>query len=485
MSAFAALQVTETIGRVLEQQGYSATDSYLSEVVPTAARGHNLVAVTPPAALHAVPGLAGAINALAGRDGGLLLMLVPEAALEEWEQVTRSIADPSRLTLHTVRTIARASRMLLAGTVNILLTPPDAALLLVQRSVLKTDNVTAVFMAWPELWDSDESLTPLMQDVGREVQRIIYTTQPDRVASLVERHARRAHTVAAMVAEMAPRSGARAESTTGKAGQLRLVTVAWNNRQQALQDVIELLDPPASTVWTLSTDPDFLPDAVPGTTLLSRELPEPGLTITYDLPTAGQLAQLTAQGDVVLLVPPSALTWVRRVLPTARDLRLIGPTDIVQRTVAIRREQIARAIETPATEAALLALAPLFERHDAELVAAALYQLWQDRGAVEPGPPVMATTPTEVMQSATARVWVGVGKKDAATANDFVGVLTKELRYDRAKIGKIEVRELYTLIEVPATDAEMLAGKLNGVTIRRRRVTARLDRGGKVKSGER
>jgi ATP-dependent RNA helicase DeaD len=86
------------------------------------------------------------------------------------------------------------------------------------------------------------------------------------------------------------------------------------------------------------------------------------------------------------------------------------------------------------------------------------------------------------MNSATARVWVGVGKKDGATPNDFVGVLTKELHYDRANIGKIEVRELYSLIEIPAGEAEALAGRLTGVTIRRRRVTARIDRGGKVRS---
>ena len=86
------------------------------------------------------------------------------------------------------------------------------------------------------------------------------------------------------------------------------------------------------------------------------------------------------------------------------------------------------------------------------------------------------------MSNATARVWVGVGKKDGATPNDFVGVLTKELRYERSKIGKIEVRELYSLVEVPAGEAESLANRLTGVTIRRRRVTARIDKGGKVRS---
>jgi ATP-dependent RNA helicase DeaD len=62
-------------------------------------------------------------------------------------------------------------------------------------------------------------------------------------------------------------------------------------------------------------------------------------------------------------------------------------------------------------------------------------------------------------------------------ANDLVAVLTKELRVDRTKIGRIELRDAYSLIELPAQEAEALAGQLNGTTIRRKRVTARVDRG--------
>jgi ATP-dependent RNA helicase DeaD len=78
---------------------------------------------------------------------------------------------------------------------------------------------------------------------------------------------------------------------------------------------------------------------------------------------------------------------------------------------------------------------------------------------------------------ATAKIYVSVGKKDGVTANDLVAVLTKELRVQRAKIGRIELREAYSLIEIPAQDAEKVAAGLNGVTVRRKRITARVDRG--------
>jgi hypothetical protein len=56
-------------------------------------------------------------------------------------------------------------------------------------------------------------------------------------------------------------------------------------------------------------------------------------------------------------------------------------------------------------------------------------------------------------------------------------VLTKEVRVERGKIGRVELRDGFALVEVPAQDAERIAAALSGTTIRRRRVTARVDRG--------
>ena len=72
---------------------------------------------------------------------------------------------------------------------------------------------------------------------------------------------------------------------------------------------------------------------------------------------------------------------------------------------------------------------------------------------------------------------MGVGKKDGATVNDLVAVLTKEVRYERQKIGRVELRDAFSLVEVPAQDAERVASALNGLTIRRKRLSARVDRG--------
>jgi hypothetical protein len=134
-----------------------------------------------------------------------------------------------------------------------------------------------------------------------------------------------------------------------------------------------------------------------------------------------------------------------------------------------QRAAIVKAIEGGKWQRSLLTLAPLFERHDPTAVAAALFELWSGSA------PVALPAPAEV--AATSKVYVNAGKKDGVTANDLVAVLTKELRVDRTRIGRIELRDAYSLVEIPALEAEGVAAGLNGVTVRRKRVTARVDRG--------
>jgi ATP-dependent RNA helicase DeaD len=74
-------------------------------------------------------------------------------------------------------------------------------------------------------------------------------------------------------------------------------------------------------------------------------------------------------------------------------------------------------------------------------------------------------------------VWVSAGRKDGTTAADLVAVLNREVGMPAGRIGRIEIRELFSLVEVPAGDAENIARQLSGKTVRRRTVTAKVDRG--------
>jgi ATP-dependent RNA helicase DeaD len=457
---FEDLHLKPPVAETLERLGWSADDPLTREVAPTAARGHNLVAITPPTPVYAIPAIAGILSR--GGEGSRALLLCPPSQVDEWGALLHRLAEPVGVRVQVAHGTARVTRQLRASAVDVVIASPETAFTLVSRSALSMESIASLFLAWPEGWLEDESLAPLMQDLPKETQRIIYTAEAERVGELVERYARKAPTVRAPGLEGSP------------AGPVRTVGVPWARRVQALGDLVELLDPASLVIWTVDRSYHAaIAQAValhePEIRLATGDAPIAGTILAFDLPTGERLRQLLGAGEVVLLVPPGTERYVARIAAPRRPLQLPGLMDSVTSAAGARRSAIVKAIEAGTLDRSLLTLAPLFERHDPTAVAAALFELWTSSGqAAAPPPPDIP---------ATSKVFVGVGKKDGATANDLVAVLTKELRVDRTKIGRIELRDAYSLIELPAQDAEKVATGLNGATVRRKRVTARVDRG--------
>jgi ATP-dependent RNA helicase DeaD len=107
-------------------------------------------------------------------------------------------------------------------------------------------------------------------------------------------------------------------------------------------------------------------------------------------------------------------------------------------------------------------------------VAAALLALNREEPAVA-APPSGAAAGAP---AAWVKVFVGVGRRDGAAAKDLVGAMTRELGMAKSDIGRVEVRESFSLVEVtPQHSASVIKG-LGRVTIRGRRVTAKLDQRG-------
>ncbi|HZA99171.1 MAG TPA: DbpA RNA binding domain-containing protein [Gemmatimonadales bacterium] len=431
----------------------------MREAAPTAARGHNLVAVTPPVPSYTSPALAGILSRLQG--GARALLLVPAGQLDEWGALVHRLIRGTAVRAHVARGTARAMRQLRADALDVVVATAETALTLVTRSALQMERVSSLVLAWPELMPGEDGITPLMQDLPREAQRVVYTSEAEKVGSLVERYARKALTTRLEDAEAPP------------AGPIRTVGVSWTGRTRALADLVELLDPASIAIWTVDRgNHEAIAQSIaanqPEVRLVTADAPAAAAIIAFDLPTGDRLRQLLSAGEVVVLVPPGGEAYLARIAASRRALQLPGLLDEARSTEAAQRRRIVETIETGRSHRALLSLAPLFERYDSAAVAAALYEIWTGSAPPPTAPPDLP---------ATARIYVGIGKKDGATANDLVAVLTKELRVDRTKIGRIELRDAYSLIEIPAQDAEQVAGALNGATVRRRRVAARVDRG--------
>jgi ATP-dependent RNA helicase DeaD len=465
MSGSGEQELGPALAQALGSFGCGTDQAAIREQLSAAARGTNLVIAAPPAARYAAAALGGLLHALTTSDA-LALVLAPPHALTEWSAVLLPLANAARLTALCASQPGWATRRLREGRLRVLLTTPSTALALLERSALKPDVLRHVVLVWPEQYPADDALTALMQDLAADAQRIVIPAAPAEAHPVVERYARRALVAGPLASP---------DAALPPKGAVRSALVSWSGRGTALAALIEAEDPDSLAVWC--ADPRSavearaaLPVGDPAVVAVGPEITPAQLVVAWDLPGPAQLAALRAAGDVVLLVPPHAADYVSRVTSRQTPVRLRGAADEARDQAGRRRLAIAAEIERGNLDGALLALAPLFERHDPARVAAALYRLGLSG-------PEAAAPPAVEAAGGIARVWVGVGRKEGAGPADLVAALTRDVGVEASRIGRIEIRELFSLVEVPAAEAEEIARGLSGKTIRRRQVVAKVDRG--------
>jgi ATP-dependent RNA helicase DeaD len=470
MSGFVELHLEQAVGVVLESFGYAATDAAVRDQAPTAARGHNLVLACPPAARYAVPTLAGLVSSIA-REQHPGLILAPPASLTEWSAVLRPLAEAAGITFLASDLPARATRLCRDGRLKLLLTTPETALTLRQRSALKLEEIGHLVLVWPELYADEEPIAALMQDLPQEAQRIIVPVAHRPAHPLAERYARRAHVTGPLL------------TTAPPVAEVRGAVVAWPQRATALASLLESEDPAHLVVWCADAQSAVearasLPVTGDTITVLTGEPPAADLIVAWDLPTPSRLAELQQKGKVILLIPPHAGPYLSSLTTRLTPVRIRGTFEGARDRIRRQCETIEELVRRGGLDSDLIALAPLFERYDPTAVAAAAYHLWQAvpvaaipaAGTAAPGP--------RRETAGVAKIWIGVGRKDGAGPNDIVAALTRDAGVEAASIGRIEIREVFSLVEVPAAEADEIAQKIAGRTIRRRTVNARVDRGG-------
>ena len=65
-----------------------------------------------------------------------------------------------------------------------------------------------------------------------------------------------------------------------------------------------------------------------------------------------------------------------------------------------------------------------------------------------------------------AKLFVSLGSKDDIKAGDLVGAITGEAGIRGDQIGRIEIRETFSRVEVAREAADRVIGALNGTTVR-------------------
>jgi hypothetical protein len=412
-------------------------------------RGRPVVLVCPPAPERArdVWDLLGPISDLGpGLGPTVLLVCADDAAAAEWAAVA-----PAPLRVHAVTGLTRSARALKERSPQVLAGAAKDLAALVQRAALKLDQVASLVVAWPEALvagDHGAALDALLGD-ARAARRLVLSWNPALLTDFLERHARRPLVVGTLPVD---ESGA----ALPPVARIRYCVVSPARRPAVARDVVDGLDARQPLIWSGGPSPEHEP--------------RPDAVICNALPSRDELAALVRLGEPVVLISAAQLPYLRSIA-TVVPLPLPGAADRARDRAEELRERVARVLQHDVDQE-LAVLDPLFERFDPAEVAAALLAMLREEGR---GTREGAPSPIPV-EAARVKVFVGVGKKERASAKDLVGALIREAGVPKDDIGRIDVRETFSLVDVAAGAADRAVRGLTGIMIRGRRVIARLDR---------
>lgn len=385
------------------------------------------------------------------------------------------VVESGRLRLVAATHARRALRVLRRAPAHVLIATPEVLVELLQSAAVKLDAVRVAVLAWLDDLDSKgmQSLETVMTEVPKDAARVVVASGAEAgVEQLVERYARRARRAQGATSDAAPVS-------------ISYLAVGEMARPMALRRILDALDPESASVVATASESRrdvelqlrSLGYGSDASDVRVGEAPDAGaqLVVLYDFPTSSE--QLRA-----MLAPASSARVVAlaapRQLPTLRRWAGGSVTPLVLPDAALRartreetlREEIRETLAAGGFSRELIALEPLLSDHDGIEIAAALLRLLElDR--TRPRTTAAAAVP------AMTRVFVNVGEMDGVRPGDLVGAITNEAGLSKAEIGRVEVRERHSTVEVATAVANTVVSKLTGVSIRGRRALVKIDEG--------
>jgi ATP-dependent RNA helicase DeaD len=198
-----------------------------------------------------------------------------------------------------------------------------------------------------------------------------------------------------------------------------------------------------------------------------------GRTYAYDVPaTDDQLGYL--QDSDVIICTPAEIAHVRRIAEHANvDIASVRDRSSGDEALEAFRGDIRNAARSEDLSAQLLVLQPLFDEFSPAEVAAALSALLRAR---RPQKSERAAEAAGGKHKTWSRLFVSIGERDDVSARDLVGAITGEAGIAGADVGKVEVRDTFSVIEIASTASDRVIKALNGTTMKGRSLRVDYDR---------
>jgi ATP-dependent RNA helicase DeaD len=465
-------------------------------------RSQNVVYVMPHDWASIAHFLAPLLDRIDAEQAGLQLLVVTadaESAAAVGAAAVRLAGDRPICTV-AATSVARATRMLAAngaGRTHVLAGDAATLLDLARASALKLESVRAVAIAWADellALGHETALESLLADFPKDAARIIVTGNTTaEVDALVERYARRARRV-----------------STPPGGEIAGITIEYatgslHARLPLLRRVLDHVDPAGAVVYVRSDESArevsaslaSLGYGADGAVRVTRGGSSADLVVLFDLPASREELREAIGPEpqrVVAFLQPRQLDNLRALTAggSLRPLPLSTATSGARSREESLRTSLRAVLERGEIGRELLTLEPLLDEHDGIEIAAALLRMLDDARAKAP---VVATAPAasahanthplhvhalttpRVATSDMKRMFLGIGARDNARPGDLVGAITGEAGITSDQLGRVDIRESHSIVEVANSVADAVIAKTDGMTIRGRRVTVREDVG--------
>lgn len=511
MSTFQELGISPELTEALAAEGIEVPTGFQASAIPVLLRGNHLLAQAGPgagtlAAYGSV--LLQRVEPEARALRGLVLTATPEAARRLARSLSRLAAVPGH------RVAALGSPWALPPLASILFSTPSHLMGAVRQSALSLEEVEITVMdGFAALSSRDRDLLEtLFEILPEEGQRVLFS-QPltPEAEAFGTSHLHRA-------VHLPPRAAqGKAEEAAPRRGTVRYRVTGEEKLEETLETVAGALEQEETRhvlVFSHTEDQaadlgDFLtlhgyPAGHPGEEAFPvwlgveemqarrvlNELDDPASVkvLSHDVPSdPDSLDRRHGRGEEGIILIRS------RELPHLKDVarrtgyRLLPASEPVPPRVAGELERLRDRLRTTLEEENLaphyLTLEPLYEEWSAgEVAAAALVLLHRTlQAGKEEGAPGAPASRGREEPTAGAKPWVrlfvGVGEKDGIGPGDLLGAIAGEAGVEGSQVGKIEIRETFSLVEVAPEHAEQIMKALNGTSIRGRSVRVDYDRG--------
>jgi ATP-dependent RNA helicase DeaD len=511
MESFEELGLSPELVEALSAEGVEVPTALQRSAIPVLLRGNHLLALAGPGAgtlvTYGVPLLESADPEATSPQA-----LVLNPSVDRSLGLARSLSRLAQATGH--RIAALGPPWALPELASILFAPPVELLRAVRASALSLDGVrTVVVDGFASLQPEDRAaLDTLFEIVPKEGQRILLTLPfTSDAEAFGQAHCPKAVHLPPRSAtprgEASPPRGEVAYRVTGEDKETELLDSVARILRSASRHVLLFFrsDDQAADVSDLLALHGYLSGA-PGDSsfpvwLSSEELEArravealddshgPVVVLSFDVPPDPDSLDRRHGGKNpgVVLVRPREIPHLKE-MAARTGYRLVpdqvSPPPSLAGELDRLRDRVRRALEEEDLAPLYLALEPLFHSHSPGEVAAACMALFRKKisdggrsGRPEPSGGGEARK-GPLPGKAWVRLFVGVGERDGVGPGDLLGAIAGEADLEGSRVGKIEIRDTFSLVEVAPSEADRIIHALNGTTIRGRSARVDYDRGG-------